>query len=166
MVWVNFNIPAQNKVNKTNPPEPVINNTIPDNRIVTKIIYENMNTSTVNQAKEGRIGDYFIVKLVDNEGNALAGLPIKIGLNGKVYDKNTTSNGVAKLQINLIREDIYTFAICFLGDDDYQGSFAVAKITVDNNNPKPNKANENATGDDVTVIKTITSNATSIACLI
>lgn len=107
MVWVNFNIPAQNKVNKTNPPEPVINNTIPDNRIVTKIIYENMNTSTVNQAKEGRIGDYFIVKLVDNEGNALAGLPIKIGLNGKVYDKNTTSNGVAKLQINLIRK-IYT----------------------------------------------------------
>ena len=164
LVWVNYTIPAQNKVNKTNEPEPVINNTIPDNRIVTKIIYEDMNTSTVNQKVEGRIGDYFVVKLVDNDGNALAGLPIKIGLNGKVYDKNTTSNGVAKLQINLIREDVYTFAICFLGDDDYQGSFAVAKITVNNNNPKPNKANENATGDDVTVVKTITSNATSISC--
>ena len=34
------------------------------------------------------------------------------------------------LQINLEREGIYTFAVAFLGDDDYNGSFAVAKITV------------------------------------
>ena len=34
------------------------------------------------------------------------------------------------MQINLEREGIYTFAIAFLGDEEYNGTFAVAKITV------------------------------------
>ena len=35
-----------------------------------------------------------------------------------------------KLQINLGYVGPYTFAICFLGDDEYLASFVVAKITV------------------------------------
>lgn len=120
-----------------------------------------MNTAPVTST-DGRIGDYFFVKLVDNKGNPLAGLPIKIGFNGKIYDRNTTSNGGAKLQINLPREDLYTFAVCFLGDDDYMGSFVVAKITVDKKNPKPTKKNENATGAPANVSKTTNRTLTSI----
>lgn len=129
--------------------------------IITKIVYNNMTTGPV-KSSDGRIGNYFVVKLTDDKNNPLAGLPIQIGFNGKIYDKNTTSNGAAKLQINLPREDIYTFAVCFLGDDDYQGSFEVAKITVNKKYPKPNKANESTTGTSVSVNKTTDRVKTSI----
>ena len=130
--------------------------------IGTRIIYSDMNTSPVNINTQGRIGNYFVVKLVDGNGKALAGLPIKIGFNGKIYDKFTTSNGMAKLQINLKKEGTYTFAICFLGDDDYNGSFEVAKITVNKKNPKPNKANESATGSSLSINKTLHKIKTNI----
>ena len=38
---------------------------------------------------------------------------------------------MAQLQINLGYKGDYTFAICFLGDEKYNGSFAVCKIHVD-----------------------------------
>lgn len=37
---------------------------------------------------------------------------------------------VARLQINLAWSWIYTFAICYLGGDEYVGCFEVAKITI------------------------------------
>ena len=128
----------------------------------TRIIYNDMDTSPVNVNTDGRIGNYFVVKLVDSNGKALAGLPIKIGFNGKIYDRFTSSNGMAKLQINLKREDIYTFAVCFLGDDDYNGSFEVAKITVDKKYPKPNNANESATGSPLSINKSLHKIKTNI----
>ena len=42
----------------------------------------------------------------------------------------TDENGSAKLQINLKYAGTYTFAVSYLGDDNYEGSFVVAKITV------------------------------------
>ena len=113
--------------------------------IPTKIIYKNMTTGPVAKS-DGRIGNYFCVKLVDGSNNALTGLPIKIGFNGKIYDRTTDSNGEARLQINLANADIYTFAICYLGDDDHQASFEVAKIDVNKKYPKPNSANGNSNG--------------------
>lgn len=156
LVWLNYNIPAQNKIDKK---EPIT----PDNRAVTKIIYEDMNTAPVNIDVDGRIGNYFSVKLVDKNNNPLVGLPIKFGFNGKIYDKNTTSNGAAKLQINLPKEELYTFAVSFLGDDDYQGSFVVAKINVSKTNPKPNSANSNSTGEKANVTKVTNRLKTSIS---
>ena len=96
----------------------------------TKIIYQDMNTYSVIEAVDGRSGDYFNVTLKDCDGNALANKPIQIGFNGRIYNRTTDSNGSARLQINLITPNIYTFAICFLSDDDYYASFEVAKITV------------------------------------
>ena len=109
--------------------------------IATKIIYEDMQTGPVPKS-EGRIGNYFCVKLVDDKGKAIAGVPIKIGFNGVIYNRTTLSDGSARLQINLANEDLYTFAICFLGDDDYQAAFEVAKIDVNKKYPKPNLANK------------------------
>ena len=40
------------------------------------------------------------------------------------------------MQINLQRVTIYTFAISYIGDNEYQASFAAAKITVQKHTPK------------------------------
>ena len=98
-------------------------------RISTRIDCKNMTTYAVAK-EDGRIGEYFKVTLKDSEGNPLANKPIQIGFNGKVYDKTTDHDGKAELQINLGYKGTYTFAICYLGDDDYESVFEVAKIVV------------------------------------
>lgn len=178
LVWLNFKMPAQNKVTKqnttntttntstanttTNATSPSVITDPDDKRLISKIIYEDMETSPVNTNVDGRIGNYFVVRLVDVNNRPLIGLPIKIGFNGKTYDKTSNTDGYAKLQINLKKEEIYTFAICFLGDDNYKGSFEVAKITVNKNNPKANKANENISGTEFSINKTTNRMGTSI----
>ena len=94
------------------------------------IKYEDMVTESVLTAIEGRVGEYFNVTLVDENNNPLAGKLVKIGFNGKIYNKTTNATGGVRLQINLKTPVTYTFAICFLGDDEYNASFEVAKITV------------------------------------
>ena len=113
----------------------------------TKIIFKDMNTMAIDYYNDGRVGQYFTWKLVDSDGNPMANVPMQIGFNGVVYDKRngivTDKNGVAKLQINLMRVDLYTFAICFLGDENHNASFVVAKITVKAQTPSltvPNKS--------------------------
>ena len=93
-----------------------------------------MNTTAVDQSVDGRVGEWFEFKLTDTEGNPIANTPMQIGFLGVVYDESygivTDANGVAKLQINLGWKNDYTFAICFLGNDEYNASFVVAKINV------------------------------------
>ena len=110
-------------------------------RISTMIDCKNMTTYAVAK-EDGRIGEYFKVTLKDSEGNPLANKPIQIGFNGKVYDKTTDNDGKAELQINLGYKGTYTFAIGFIGDDDYLGAFEVAKITVNVQTPKLTAANK------------------------
>ena len=105
-------------------------------RTPTKIIFEDMKTVAVSPADGGKTGEYFTWRLVDQNGNPMANTPMQIGFNGVVYTAEkdgiiTDADGYAKLQINLGYKGVYTFAICFLGDDDYNASFVVAKITVD-----------------------------------
>lgn len=95
----------------------------------TNLVYGNM-TQTAVDFYHGERGGYFTVVLRDSEGNALVGRPVKIGFNGVVYNVTTDNRGIAKLQINLAWSGIYTFAICYLGDDEYTGCFEVAKITI------------------------------------
>ena len=109
---------------------------ITSNRKATVIVFENMNTTAVSQADGGKTGEYFIWRLTDADGNPLANTPMEIGFNGVVYNYEkdgiiTDDDGYAKLQINLGYKGVYTFAICFLGNDEYNASFVVAKITVD-----------------------------------
>ena len=113
----------------------------------TVIVYENMSTTAVGPT-DGRTGEYFYFTLTDANGKPIPNTPMQIGFNGKVYDYehnniSTDEKGVAKLQINLGYKGSYTFAICFLGNDDYNASFAVAVIKVDVQKPKltaPNKS--------------------------
>ncbi|WP_407461435.1 Ig-like domain repeat protein [Methanobrevibacter sp.] len=99
-------------------------------KVTSQIIYENMTTTAVDVDTDGRIGKNFTITLKDSKGNALANKAVQIGFNGKVYDRVTDKDGKANLQINLKNAGTYTFAICFLGDENYNGSFAVAKIVV------------------------------------
>ena len=104
-------------------------------RSETQIIYQNMTTTAVDTATDGRVGKYFYISLKDKSDKALAGKPVQIGFNGNVYNRTTDSNGQARLQINLKNAGTYTFAVSYLGDDDYNGSFIVAKIVVNKQKP-------------------------------
>ncbi len=114
----------------------VVNNTvevpvyITPNKTATSILFKNMTTNTIEVGVDGRNGEYFYFTLVDSDGKALAGKNVSVGFNGHVYSYITDSKGQAKVQVNLPIKGGYTFAICFLGDDDYNASFAVARITV------------------------------------
>ena len=99
-------------------------------RIETQIVYENMTTTAVDVDTDGRVGKYFYITLKDKNNNLLKNKPVQIGFNGQVYDRVTDENGSARLQINLKNAGTYTFAVSYLGDDEYNGSFIVAKIVV------------------------------------
>ena len=99
-------------------------------KLTSQIVYENMTTTAVDVGTDGRVGEYFYITLTDSKGNALANRFIQIGFNGNVYNRTTDSDGKARLQINLKNAGTYTFAVAFLGDENYNGSFIVAKIVV------------------------------------
>ena len=108
---------------------------IPDKK-ASVIHYEDMVTTAINTNIEGRVGKYFEVNLTDSNGNPLKDKKVQIGFNGVVYDRTTNATGGVKLQINLGYKGTYTFAIAFLGDDYYNGSFVVAKIKVNTQKTK------------------------------
>ncbi|WP_297981955.1 Ig-like domain-containing protein [uncultured Methanobrevibacter sp.] len=103
-------------------------------RQATKIILANMTTTAITNTAE-RNGEYFNFRLTDINGNALAGKKISVGFNGHIYNYITDETGAAKVQVNLKATGGYTFAVVFLGDDDYNASFEVAKITVNPQKP-------------------------------
>ena len=114
----------------------------------TMIIFENMQTETVDPKLDGKTGEWFYFTLKDANGAPIANTPMEIGFNGLVYtyEKDgicTDENGVAKLQINLGYKGDYTFAICYLGNQSYNASFVVANISVSCQKPTltvPNKS--------------------------
>ena len=114
----------------------------------TMIIFENMQTETVDPKLDGKTGEWFYFTLKDANGAPIANTPMEIGFNGIVYtyEKDgicTDENGVAKLQINLGYKGDYTFTICYLGNQSYNASFVVANISVSCQKPTltvPNKS--------------------------
>ena len=99
-------------------------------QLKTRIIARNMTTTAINVTEDGRIGQYFSWTLVDEKGRVLADKNVSIGFNANVYNRVTNSSGQARLQINLQNSGPYTFAISFLGDENYEGCFEVVKIDV------------------------------------
>jgi len=91
-----------------------------------KFSFKNMSTNVTF----GRNGEWFNVTLLDSNNNPLAGKSILIGFNGKVYNKTTNASGVAQLQINIGYQSANTFALTFMGDDDYEGIVDCAIIVV------------------------------------
>jgi len=125
---IKFNYAGDNNYNGENSTIQIINHKTPE-KLATNIVSNDFNQTAVD-FYHGERGRYFTVTLKDQNGNVLANKPVSIGFNGVVYNLTTDENGVAKLQINLAWSGIYTFAIAFLGDDNYNGSFVVNKITI------------------------------------
>ncbi|WP_296789220.1 Ig-like domain repeat protein [uncultured Methanobrevibacter sp.] len=82
----------------------------------------------------GERGGNFTVQLKDVNGNPLANKTIKIGYNGVTLVRTTDENGNAIVQINLANAGRYTFAVVFLGDEDYKASMSVYSVYI---NKKP-----------------------------
>ena len=103
-------------------------------KLGTELVAENMETTAIDASIEPKTGEYFVVTLKDSEGTLLEGKVVQIGFLGVVYGEEdglvTDENGQVKLQINLGYKGDYTFALCFLGDDQYNASFKVCKINV------------------------------------
>ena len=82
----------------------------------------------------GERGQNFTVQLKDANGNVLANKTVLIGYNGKTLYRTTDADGYASVQINLRDANRLTFAVTFLGDEDYNATMSVYLVTV---NKKP-----------------------------
>ncbi len=99
-------------------------------RQATIIEVENQFTRYANDYNAGERGSMFYFTLRDGDGNIMTNKSAKIGINGVIYNVVTDSNGQAGLQINLAKSTAYTYAIAYLGDDEYNASFAVSKLNL------------------------------------
>lgn len=91
----------------------------------------NTHLEVAGQTNFDVIGDYFKVKLSDNNNKALQNTKVTFTLNGKSYTQNTDSSGIAKLQIRL-NDGSYNLVTKFAGNSNYQASSLTTKITMDN----------------------------------
>ena len=99
--------------------------------VATTIVAKAMKTTTVNTKINGKkAGKNYLITLKDSKGNVLAGKQVLISFNGKIYKRTTNAKGVASVKIALAKKGTYPVVVSFLGDEKYNGSFAVAKVKV------------------------------------
>ena len=99
----------------------------------TVIVGNNFTQYTVDY-DAGERGQNFTTQLLDGNGNPIANKTVYIGYNGKTLERVTNATGHASVQINLRDKNRLTFAVAFLGDDDYNATMSVYLITL---NKKP-----------------------------
>ncbi|WP_298502550.1 Ig-like domain-containing protein, partial [uncultured Methanobrevibacter sp.] len=111
-----------------------LNITITANTVVpvrsATVIEGNNYTQKAIEYNSGERGGNFTVQLKDASGKVLANKLVLIGYNGKILERTTDSNGYASVQINLVAENRLTFAVTFLGDDNYNATMSVYLITI------------------------------------
>ena len=79
----------------------------------------------------GERGGFFYAILKDANGNVLKGKTVQIAVNGPIYNVVTDDSGRAGLQVNLMGANVYTYALAFQGDDDYNAALmASSKLTI------------------------------------
>ena len=99
--------------------------------IATRIIVDSAFTRVATDYYAGERGGNFSGYLEDIYGNRLANKLVRIALNGPVYEVFTDDNGLISLQINLMNENVYTYALLFSGDNYYNAShMASSKLTI------------------------------------
>lgn len=75
--------------------------------------------------KAGEKGISYSAKLLDSNGNPIAGVPIQFAIDGKVYNTVTLGDGSFKpYNLNIAAAGKYTMALYFAGDDKYTSAFA------------------------------------------
>ena len=96
----------------------------------TKIIVDKVFTRVAVDYSIGERGSYYYFYLKDIDGNPLANKVLKMGCVGKIYTIKTDNNGRAGFPISLSNAGSYTYALSFLGDDEYAASFEVSELKV------------------------------------
>ena len=100
-------------------------------KMATAIVANAMTTTTVNTKINGKnAGKIYSITLKDSNGNVLAGKEVLISIDGKIYKCTSNDKGLASIKIALSKKGTYPIVVSFLGDDKYNGSFAVAKVKV------------------------------------
>ena len=88
-------------------------------------------TRNATDFNAGERGAFFYAVLQDAYGNPLVNKTVAIALNGPIYYVTTDREGKAGLQINLASANTYTYAMSFIGDDEYNAApLASTKLTV------------------------------------
>lgn len=91
---------------------------------------KDIKVAAINTAVDGNSGKYFTVTLKDALGNLVSDAKVQVTLNGNKYAVTTDANGVAKVALNIAKANVYTCAVCFLGNDAYNAAFDMVKVTV------------------------------------
>lgn len=100
-------------------------------KIDTKIIVSAKVTRQANDYNAGERGSELTITLKDINDNILANKTIQIALNGVIKNITTDNTGKAGLMINLASANVYTYAISFQGDENYNAApLAATKLTV------------------------------------
>ena len=86
------------------------------------------NNITVTAAPSGN--GSFEINLRTAGGMPLANQVVKVVFNNQMYELTTDAKGVALLPFALNKGGTYNVEVFYLGDDDYRGSDASAKITI------------------------------------
>ena len=104
-----------------------------------------LNTTVTAAAKTYVInyGGKYSVTIKDENGKVLAGKTVTLTINGKEYKATSDANGVATFSLTksmLKSSGVKTVIVKFAGDNNYVGSNATAKITVNKETVKILKA--------------------------
>ncbi|WP_407376422.1 beta strand repeat-containing protein [Methanobrevibacter sp.] len=79
----------------------------------------------------GERGQNFTTQLVDMMGNPLVNKTVFIGVNGVMRERTTDANGFTSVQINFKDANRLTFAVAFLGDENYNATMQVYLIIIE-----------------------------------
>ena len=115
---------------------PENNGTVPTNNTAvvkkdTVIVVDPAFTRVANDYYVGERGAFFYAILKDSEGNVLVNKTVSIAVNGPIYNVTTDDQGRAGLQVNFMNANIYTYALAFAGDDEYNATqLASSKLTI------------------------------------
>ena len=104
------------------------NKTEPAKPIATVIESEYKFTRQANDYNVGERGAFFYAVLKDINGNPLANMPCYVAVNGPIYNVTTDNQGRFGVQVNLAAANTYTYALSFLGNDQYGASFNCSKL--------------------------------------
>ncbi|MBR3113743.1 MAG: carboxypeptidase regulatory-like domain-containing protein [Methanobrevibacter sp.] len=100
-------------------------------KYLLEVVFKNKNSTLTASDIEMTYddGSCWNVTLTDDDGNSISGVYVKMGVAGKVYNRQTNKNGTASLPINLC-PGTYLINATFDGNYKYRSTFINATVTV------------------------------------
>ena len=119
-----FVIPAKNENSDGSAHEDTVRSPVVISCKSIKVYAVNIKTDGKNA------GRTFSITLKSSGGKVLAGKQVIMSINGKIYKRTTNAKGIAIIKISISKKGTYPIVVSFLGDNQYNGSFVLAKVKV------------------------------------